>query len=69
MPAEVIEIRHFRQGWKVCGTSSEPYFVGPNAIEHAIAFAREKAKAAPSEIRLVARDGKLIGQISRNGTL
>lgn len=45
--------------------SDEPYFVGPAAIEHAIAFARERAKAAPTVIRLVASDGKLIGQIPR----
>lgn len=63
MSAEIIEIRHFQDGWKVRCDSGEPYFVGPAAIEHAIAFAREKVKAAPAEIRLVASDGRIISQI------
>ena len=63
MPTQVIEIRHFQDGWKVSCESDEPYFVGPAAIEHAIAFARERAKSAPTVIRLMASDGKLISQI------
>lgn len=63
MPTQVIEIRHFQDGWKVYCESDEPYFVGPAAIEHAIAFARERAKSTPAVIRLMASDGKLISQI------
>jgi hypothetical protein len=63
MPTQVIEIRHFQDGWKVHCESDEPYFVGPAAIEHAIAFARERAKSSPTVIRLMASDGKLISQI------
>jgi hypothetical protein len=66
MPAQIIEIRHFQDGWKVYCDNSEPYFVGPAAIEHAIAFAREKVKSGPAEIRLVSSDGRVISQIPEN---
>jgi hypothetical protein len=69
MPTRVIEIRHFHDGWRVYCDGGEPYFVGPASIEHAIAFARQKAESAPAEIRLMASDGKLISQIPRKGRI
>jgi len=67
MPTQVIKICHFHDGWRVYCDNDDPYFVGPGAIEHAIAFARQKAKSASVKICLMASDGKLISRIPGKG--
>ena len=49
-----IEVRPHRGGWQVFeGPGVEPFYVGPNAKEHAIGYATERLKFSGGEVRVV----------------
>ena len=67
MTAQIIEIQPFHSGWQVRGVeaaASFPFFTGPCAVEHAIDYAWEGIAQRTGEIRLLARNGKIISAMA-----
>ena len=53
-----IEVRPFRNGWKVFEAPGvEPFFIGQRAKEHAIGYATERLKFSEGEVRIVDASG------------
>jgi hypothetical protein len=60
-----IEVRPYCGGWKVFETPSvEPFYVGPNAKEHAASYATEGLKFSGGEVRILNIAGAVEGVIN-----
>ena len=71
MTLQIIEIQRLSSGWQVRGpaaAATPPFFTGPSAFEHAIAYARESTRARTGEIRVLARSGEVITAMPLGGT-
>jgi hypothetical protein len=56
----VIEIRPFKGGWQCYeGPGVGPYWIGDDAKQSAIDYARARAKYAHAELRVLKQDGSV----------
>lgn len=61
-PLTIIHVKPRGRAWQVCASSGgvKAYFVGNNASEKALAYAKERRSATgPSEIRILNRAGEI----------
>jgi len=59
-PQTVIEIRPFKGGWQCYeGPGVGPYWIGDDAKQSAIDYAKARAKYAHAELRVLKQDGSI----------
>jgi hypothetical protein len=59
-PQTIIEIRPFKGGWRCFeGTGVAPYWIGDDAKQSAIDYAKARAKFGHGEIRILRREGSV----------
>ena len=65
----IIEIRPFRGGWQCFeGPGVGPYWIGDDAKQSAIDYAKERPKHGHGEIRVLNADGSIKDVIRLDGS-
>lgn len=62
---ESIDLKPFRGGWKIFEAAGvEPYFVGMNAKNQALDYAKTRQRSNSRSIRILDSAGAVIGSIA-----